>query len=150
MIQRVRSCIQISLSRPTLRSTTYSAAKVLLCMRRRSTSRVLLTRKALWPEGIMWRVFLFDPKPICKLSALVQHFVAQRSAVIRRSRIVVQSEATPNPAVDPTYRWHNHLTLESSSDTVVNTLGLSPASVDTFVGVALVSSKLLGSWIPPC
>lgn len=43
---------------------TNSAAKVLLCMRRRSTSRVLLTRKALWPEGIMWRVFLLDPKPI--------------------------------------------------------------------------------------
>jgi len=31
---------------------TYSAAKVLLCMRRRSTSLVLWTRKALWPEGI--------------------------------------------------------------------------------------------------
>ena len=44
---------------------TNSAANVLLCMRRRSTSRVLLTRKALWPEGIMWRVFLLEPKPIC-------------------------------------------------------------------------------------
>lgn len=47
---------------------TYSAAKVLLCIRRRSTSRTLLTRKALWPEGIMWRVFLFDPKPIYSVS----------------------------------------------------------------------------------
>jgi len=25
-----------------------------------------------------------------------------------------------------TYRWHDHLTLEPSSDSVVNTLGLSP------------------------
>ena len=39
----------------------YSAAKVVLCMRRRSTSPGLLTTKALCPEGIMWRVFLFEP-----------------------------------------------------------------------------------------
>jgi hypothetical protein len=41
-----------------------SAAYVLLCMRRRSTSFGLWTRKARWPEGIMCRVFLFEPKPI--------------------------------------------------------------------------------------
>lgn len=40
---------------------TYSAAKVLLCMRRRSTSAGLWTRKALWPEGMRWRVFLLEP-----------------------------------------------------------------------------------------
>ena len=33
-------------------------------MRRRSTSRVLLTRKALCPDGVRWRVFLLEPKPI--------------------------------------------------------------------------------------
>lgn len=43
---------------------TYSAAKVLLCIRSRSTSAGLCTRKALWPEGIMWRVFLLEPNPI--------------------------------------------------------------------------------------
>jgi hypothetical protein len=32
-----------------------------------------------------------------------------------------------------TYRRHNHLTLESSSDSVVDTLRLSPACVHTFV-----------------
>jgi hypothetical protein len=37
----------------------------LLCIRRSSTSRTLLTRKALWPEGIMCLVFLLEPKPIC-------------------------------------------------------------------------------------
>ena len=42
-------------------SSTYSAAKVLLCIKRRSTSDGLWTRKALWPEGIKWRVFLFEP-----------------------------------------------------------------------------------------
>ena len=42
-----------------------------------------------------------------------------------------------------TYRWHNHLTLESSSDTIVNTLGLSPACVDAFVGVALMPVETL-------
>jgi hypothetical protein len=36
-----------------------------LCMSRISTSLGLWTRKALWPEGIMCRVFLFEPKPIC-------------------------------------------------------------------------------------
>jgi hypothetical protein len=49
---------------------TYSAAKVLLCMRRSSTSRVLLTRKALWPDGIMWRVFLLEPNPIYNLQSV--------------------------------------------------------------------------------
>ena len=39
----------------------YSAAYVLLCISRRSRSRVLLTRNALWPDGIMWRVFLLLP-----------------------------------------------------------------------------------------
>ena len=43
---------------------TYSAANVLLCMRRRSMSLRLWTTKALWPEGIRWRVFLFEPYPI--------------------------------------------------------------------------------------
>jgi len=41
-----------------------SAAYVRLCMRRSSTSRGLLTRNALWPEGIMCLVFLLEPKPI--------------------------------------------------------------------------------------
>jgi hypothetical protein len=41
-----------------------SAAYVRLCMRSRSTSLGLWTRKALWPEGIMWRVILFEPNPI--------------------------------------------------------------------------------------
>ena len=26
----------------------------------------LLTTKALWPLGIMWRVFLLEPYPICE------------------------------------------------------------------------------------
>jgi hypothetical protein len=51
---------------------------------------------------------------------------------------VIPSEAAPIPTADPTYRWHNHLTLESSSDTVVNTLGLSPAGVEAFVCVCII------------
>lgn len=38
-----------------------------------------------------------------------------------------------------TYRWHNHLALEASADSVVDTLGLSPAGVETFVGVRSTS-----------
>ena len=45
-----------------------------------------------------------------------------------------------------TYRWHNSLSLEASSDTVVNTLRLSPAGVDTFVGVALMSVETLRAY----
>lgn len=44
-----------------------------------------------------------------------------------------------------TNRWHNHLSLETSSDTVINTLRLSPACVDTFVGIALMSVETLGA-----
>jgi hypothetical protein len=51
---------------------------------------------------------------------------------------VIPSEAAPIPTANPTYRWHNHLTLESSSDTVVNTLGLSPAGVEAFVCVCII------------
>ena len=40
---------------------TYSAAWVRLCIRRSSTSLALLTTKALWPEGIMYLVFLLEP-----------------------------------------------------------------------------------------
>lgn len=43
---------------------TYSAAYVRLCIKRISTSLTLLTRNALWPDGIIWRVFLFEPNPI--------------------------------------------------------------------------------------
>jgi hypothetical protein len=39
------------------------------------------------------------------------------------------------------------LALEPSSDTVINTLGLSPAGVDTFVGVALMSVEALRAYI---
>lgn len=45
-----------------------------------------------------------------------------------------------------TYRWHGNLALEPSSDTVVNTLGLSPAWVDTFVAFALVSVEALRAY----
>lgn len=44
------------------------------------------------------------------------------------------------------YRWHNHLSLEASSDSVVDTLWLPPARVDTHVGVALMSVKALGAY----
>lgn len=70
--------IQVSLVGYSMNACTYSAANVLLCMRRRSTSRTLLTRKALWPEGIMWRVFLLDPKPIYIRYQQVFHCAASR------------------------------------------------------------------------
>ena len=67
----VGSCERFSLKKGKKRKKerekkegTHSAAKVLLCIRRRSTSAGLCTRKALWPEGIRWRVFLLEPYPI--------------------------------------------------------------------------------------
>jgi hypothetical protein len=68
------------------------------------------------------------------LSALILDY-AQNSTVTSKVTSYSPSEATQNWVANTTYRWHNHLTLESSSDTVVDTLGLSPAGVDTFVGV---------------
>lgn len=49
---------------PTIIDGPHSAAKVRLCIKSMSISRVLCTRNALWPEGIMWRVFLLEPYPI--------------------------------------------------------------------------------------
>jgi hypothetical protein len=57
-----------------------SAAYVLLCMRSRSTSFGLWTRKARWPEGIMCRVFLFEPKPIYN-KAIVSQSVPESELV---------------------------------------------------------------------
>ena len=42
-----------------------------------------------------------------------------------------------------THRRHSSLALETSSDSVVNTLGLPPVCVNTFVGVALVTIEAL-------
>jgi hypothetical protein len=115
---------------------TYSAAKVLLCMRRSSTSRVLLTRKALWPDGIMWRVFLLEPNPIYNLQSV--HALSTARAEVHdgfeapTSISAFESYHYISRYVS-TYRRHNHLTLESSSDSVVDTLRLSPACVHTFV-----------------
>lgn len=45
-----------------------------------------------------------------------------------------------------TDRGHNHLSLEASSHAVVDTLGLSPARVDTHEGVTLMSVEA----VRPC
>jgi hypothetical protein len=42
-----------------------------------------------------------------------------------------------------TYRWHDHLTLEPSSDAIIDTLWLSPTGIDTHVGVTLMSVEAL-------
>lgn len=58
------SCLALATMSILLRADTacaISAAYRRLCIRRRSTSRTLLTRNALWPDGVRWRVFLFDP-----------------------------------------------------------------------------------------
>ena len=43
-----------------------------------------------------------------------------------------------------TYRGHNHAALKTSSDTVVDTLRLAPAGVDTLEAVTLVTLEALG------
>lgn len=47
-------------------------------------------------------------------------------------------------------RRHSSLTLESSSDPVVDTLGFPPICVDTFVGVALVTIEALRAYKTRC
>ena len=42
-----------------------------------------------------------------------------------------------------TYRWHNHLSLKTSSDTIINTLRLAPAGIEAFVGITLMSVETL-------
>ena len=53
----------------------------------------------------------------------------------------LEIDAAMASIVLPTYRWHNHLALETSSDTIVNTLRLSPAGVETFVSVCMIRSQ---------
>lgn len=48
-----------------------------------------------------------------------------------------------DPFKSQTYRWHNHLALETSSDPIVDAFWLSPAGINTFVGVTLVSMEAL-------
>ncbi len=47
-----------------------------------------------------------------------------------------------------TYRGHSKVALEPSPDTVVNTLGLAPRSVQALEPVALVAHEALGACIP--
>ena len=128
----------------------YSAAKVVLCMRRRSTSLMLLTTKALCPEGIMCRVFLFEPYPIYHITLLAQilmflcfslsapslyaHSYVTLSSLTRLSRRIFSLR---------TYLWHSSLALEPSSNSIVDTLRLPPAGIDTHVCVTLVSVEAL-------
>lgn len=44
---------------------------------------------------------------------------------------------------DSTNRWHGSLTLETSADTIINTLRLPPVRIDTFVGVTLMTIEAL-------
>jgi len=46
-----------------------------------------------------------------------------------------------------TNRGHNHLSFEASSDTVINTLGLSPARIYAFVGVRLMTMETLCAFL---
>lgn len=114
-------------------------------MRRSSTSDVLLTRKALCPDGIMWRVFLLEPKPICILISPAQLKPYYALNALEFQAKLFASVISTTATFNSTYRWHNHLSLETSSDTVINTLRLSPACVDTFVGIALMSVETLGA-----
>ena len=45
-----------------------------------------------------------------------------------------------------TYRRHSGLSLKPSPDSIVNTLGLAPVCVDTFVGIALVPVEALRAY----
>ena len=45
-----------------------------------------------------------------------------------------------------TYRRHSCLSFKPSPDSVVDTLGLAPVCVDTFVGIALVPVEALRAY----
>jgi hypothetical protein len=45
-----------------------------------------------------------------------------------------------------TYRWHHHLALKAPSNTIVDTLRLSPARIDTHVSVTLMSVEALRAY----
>ena len=51
---------------------------------------------------------------------------------------------------DTTYRRHSCLSLKPSPDSVVDTLGLAPVCVDTFVGIALVPVEALRAYKTWC
>lgn len=48
---------------------------------------------------------------------------------------------------DRTYRWHSSLSLEPSSDTIVDALWLPPARVDAHEAVTLVAAEALRACI---
>lgn len=109
-------------------------------MSSRSTSLTLLTRKALWPEGIMKRVFLLEPKPICSnhpsVSKLPQ-FLSPTHKVPTRPRL------EDRKGKKQTYRGHDQGAPEASPDTAVDTLGLAPAGIDALEPVTLVTGEAL-------
>lgn len=102
------------------------------------------------PDGIMWRVFLLEPKPIYILISHCSIDSRRLLKILEFQSILFSSTISTTAVCDFTYRRHNHLSLETSSDTVINTLRLSPARVDTFVGIALMSVETLGAYNKNC
>jgi hypothetical protein len=45
------------------------------------------------------------------------------------------------------YLWHSRLTLKSSPHTIINTLWLSPAWINTFESITLVAVEAFGVYI---
>lgn len=83
------------------------------------------------------------------LSNLISLGTHSSFTIVARKFSCIFSRATMHLIVFQTYRWHNHLALEPSSDSVVNTLWLSPAGIETFVGIALMSVETLRACVNP-
>jgi hypothetical protein len=114
-------------------------------MRRRSTSRELLTRNALWPEGIRWRVFLLEPYPICKYVRQLRTLRYQYPSIAAQMFLRNDCSLCSRTAIEwgVSHLWHSSLALEASSDTIVDTLRFPPARVDAFEAIALVTVEAL-------
>lgn len=101
--------------------------------------------------NVFSQMFSFSPSPsVIRLLRMVYAMLAVPFSVLALLPDLSPKSLVPHPLPtfgvngSQTYRRHDHLTLEPSSNSVVNTLWFPPCRWHTFVGIGLVSVPFLG------
>lgn len=100
----------------------------------------------------MWRVFLLEPYPICKIHPPVSDALSLSHDVPNVQSIIFSfklgsSKQSSMEVWDMSHLGHNSLSLETSADAVVDTLGLSPALTNAHEAVRLVTLEVRSAYM---
>jgi hypothetical protein len=135
--QKVRIAYRLTISMRLREETlcAISAAKLLLCINRRSSSLTLYTKNFLRPFGRRWRVYGGDMRIV-----LVNYEPRKHLLVAAVADLGLRNENRPGRLTNcQAHLRHGQLALEPPTDTVVDTLRLPPCLLHAVVAVGLVA-----------